>query len=164
MIRFCFSFLLLLLLLIPIASNAQKAQLYSFSEAEQYWKNKHADTLLIVNFWATWCKPCVAELPYFEQIQQEFAQQKVKVILLSLDYPDVLKSRVIPFIQKKKLKSEVWLMNESNPNDWIDAVDSGWSGAIPATLIVKPDGTYAGFYEESLDYLKLKTIIQPLLP
>jgi len=163
MIRLCFS-ILVILLGNPIASFGQQAQLVRFSEAEQYWKNGHADTLLIVNFWATWCKPCVEELPYFEQIQQEYAHKKVKVIFMSLDYPDVLESRVNPFIINKKLKSEVWLMQESNPNDWIDSVDTGWSGAIPATLIVKPDGTYTGFYEESLDYLKLKTIIQPLLP
>jgi len=163
MIRLCFS-ILVILLGNPIASFGQQAQLVRFSEAERYWKNGHADTVLIVNFWATWCKPCVAELPYFEQIQQEYAHKKVKVIFMNLDYPDVLESRVNPFIINKKLKSEVWLMQESNPNDWIDSVDTGWSGAIPATLIVKPDGTYAGFYEESLDYLKLQTIIQPLLP
>lgn len=163
MIRLSF-FILLLLLMSPVALFGQKAHLIHFSDAERYWKNEHPDTLLIVNFWATWCKPCVAELPYFEKIQQEYAHQKVKVILMSLDYPDVLKSRVNPFIQKKKIKSEVWLMHESNPNDWIDSVDSGWSGAIPATLIVKPNGVYAGFYEAPLDYLELKTIIHPLIP
>ena len=163
MIKLCF----LLSILISVntgISYSQNAVPIRFAEAEYYWKHKHVDTLLIVNFWATWCKPCVEELPYFEQIQKEFLAQKVKVILVSQDDPEQLDSRVNAFIRKKKLQSEVWLMTESNPNTWIDAVDVNWTGAIPATLIVKPNGSYAGFHEKSLNYEELKSLIHPLLP
>lgn len=97
---------------------------------------KNNDTLYIVNFWATWCKPCVAELPDFEKIHQEYKNQKVKVILVTLDFKEELKKRVIPFVAKNKYTVDVILLDETD-GTFIDKVSKDWSGAIPATLIIK---------------------------
>lgn len=98
----------------------------------------------VVNFWATWCAPCVKELPYFEAINQK---ENVDVLLVSLDFPKHKESRLLPFIKKHQLQSEVVLLDDSNENLWINAIDSTWSGALPATLIYNQSKRI--FYEQS---------------
>lgn len=94
------------------------------------------DTTYVVNFWATWCKPCVEELPSFDKLARRESGSPVVVILVSLDAPLDLEKKVIPFLRKKAYACETVLLNEQKPHLWIDAVDPSWSGAIPATLFV----------------------------
>jgi len=93
------------------------------------------DTIFFVNFWATWCKPCVEEMPLIENIQSSFKGIPVKVLLVSLDFKSQLESRLIPFIKENYIQSEVLILDEGNPNEWIPKVDKSWSGAIPACWI-----------------------------
>ncbi|MPR33325.1 redoxin domain-containing protein [Cytophagaceae bacterium SJW1-29] len=114
--------------------------------------NSNTDTTYIVNFWATWCGPCVKELPYFEQLNRSFAGQKVKIVLVSMDFVQDKDKRVVPFVERMQLKNTVWLLNEPDANSWIDRVDPSWSGALPATLILNPTNKKRAFYEKSLNY------------
>ena len=95
------------------------------------------DTTYVINFWATWCKPCIKELPYFEAVDSLYANQKLKVVLVSLDFPDQIESKLVPFVQEKELKSRVVVLLDGKYNDWIDKVSPQWSGAIPATYIYR---------------------------
>lgn len=95
---------------------------------------KSDDTLYVVNFWATWCKPCIAELPAFDSLYEKTRGTKVKIILVNLDFKEVLDEKVNPFLQRNKLRSECVLLDEVNGNEFIDKVSDRWSGAIPATL------------------------------
>lgn len=106
--------------------------------------------VLIVNFWATWCGPCVKELPYFEEVGREYADKGVKVLLVSLDFPRQKESRLIPFIEANGVESEVVLLDETDFNAFIDLVSPEWSGAIPATLFISGTGEKA-FYGESFE-------------
>ncbi len=117
--------------------------------------NSNTDTTYIVNFWATWCGPCVEELPYFEQLNRNFASQKVRIVLVSMDFVQDKDKRVVPFIEHMKIKSTVWLLNEPDANSWIDRVDPSWSGALPATLILNTKSKKRAFYEKSLNYESL---------
>jgi thiol-disulfide isomerase/thioredoxin len=117
--------------------------------------NQKSDTTYIVNFWATWCKPCIAELPSFEQVEQNYKGQNVRVLLISMDFAKELKTRVIPFVNQRKIKSRVWLLNEPDANSWIDKINSEWSGAIPATLIVNNHKNKKVFFEQKLEYSRL---------
>ncbi|GAA0873134.1 hypothetical protein GCM10009117_22810 [Gangjinia marincola] len=110
------------------------------------------DTTYVINFWATWCKPCVQELPYFETIGSRYPG-KVKVILVSLDMPQLLEKQVIPFVKKNKIQSDVLLLDDPDANGWINKVSTRWSGSIPATLIYR--GTDRTFYEQSFTYKEL---------
>ena len=97
--------------------------------------NKQNDTTYVINFWATWCKPCVAEMPYFERLHDDFAGRKLAVILVSLDFPDQIESKLIPFVEQQKLRSTVLALTDGNYNAWIDKVDPSWGGAIPVTIL-----------------------------
>ena len=89
----------------------------------------------VVNFWATWCAPCVKELPHFEQLNSE--NKKLKVVLVSLDFKTQYETALLPFLKKEQIQSEVVLLTDKDYNSWLPAVDKDWSGSIPATLILK---------------------------
>lgn len=126
----------------------------------EYLQQKN-DTTYIINFWATWCKPCIEELPAFERINKEYSGQKVKVILTSLDFPERLEKQVIPFIKKYELKSKVVLLDDPDANSWIPKVSEQWSGAIPATIIYNQQERK--FYERSFTYDELKSELTSIL-
>ena len=107
------------------------------------------DTTYVINFWATWCKPCVKELPYFEALNASLQGQKAKVVLVSLDFPKKVKSSLVPFVEKRQLQSDVLVLLDGKYNDWIDQVAPQWTGAIPATLIYK--GQHRRFIGEAVE-------------
>jgi thiol-disulfide isomerase/thioredoxin len=123
----------------------------------------NSDTIYVVNFWATWCKPCVEELPAFEKLHTTYRDKKVKVILVSCDFTKQLDTKVIPFVKNKKLTADVRLMNETDPNTWIDRVDSRFTGAIPATLIINGSKEFRFFKEGETTYEELENTIKPLI-
>ncbi len=134
--------------------------MYSFEELSPLL-HKDNDTTYVVNFWATWCKPCVKELPAFEQLGEAYQDQKVKVLLVSLDFPDHLESKVVPFVRNRKIQSDVVLLDDPDANSWIPKVAEEWSGAIPATVIYQGDKRQ--FYERSFTYGELETELKTIL-
>lgn len=120
------------------------------------------DKIYIINFWATWCAPCIKEIPYFEQIYSNYKHQNVEVILISLDFAEHIERRVIPFMEKNNLQSKVVVLDDTNSNYWIPLVDPQWSGAIPATLIYHKN--HRKFYEKSFTYNELENELKTFLP
>lgn len=120
-----------------------------------------SDTVYVVNFWATWCGPCVAELPHFEKLQEQHKGQKFKLLLVSLDNKNVVETKVASFIQKKNLTAEVVVLAEKDPNKWVDKVDESWTGSIPATLIFNK--SQKAFYEKQFETLEeLMEVFTPM--
>lgn len=138
-------------------SKAQNATVIKFNDFEKLTA-KQNDTTYVINFWATWCKPCVTELPYFETVNEKYASAKVKVLLISLDFKKTILA-VDSFITKRNIKSEVYLLDEINYNNWIDKVDTTWSGAIPVTLIINNKKKYHRFYEKDFTLEELEKAI-----
>lgn len=124
-----------------------------------YWKNAETDTVRVLNFWATWCGPCVKELPAFDSLQAKYADQNVQVILISNDFRKNVEQKLLQFIQQKGLKSQVVFLDERNPNDFINLVDPSWSGAIPATLILSGRNKSFRFHEGELEYDELEKML-----
>jgi len=128
----------------------------TFDQLQPFLQLKN-DTVYLVNFWATWCAPCVAELPAIGAVEKKYAGKKFKVLLVSLDIPSQLTSRLKPFVKSKKIASEVVLLNDPNQNRWIDLVDKEWSGEIPFTLIY--GNNFRESYSKSFTFNTLDSII-----
>lgn len=110
--------------------------------------------LYIINFWATWCRPCVEEIPYFEKINEQYKDKGVETILVSLDFKEDLKEKVQPFVNKNQLKSKIYLLDVEKQKGWIDEINPNWSGAIPATLFLSKKNTVFKEGELSLEELE----------
>ncbi len=98
---------------------------------------KEDDTVRVINFWATWCAPCVKEMPYFVKAHEKYRDQKVKFLLVNLDMPSNLEELVLPFMERFNIQAKVVLLDDPDANRWIPVVDQRWTGAIPATVIYK---------------------------
>lgn len=131
-----------------------KVESYDY-DGLSFFLNQKDDTVYVVNFWATWCAPCIKELPSFEEIGKQYKDKNVKVILVSLDFPKKVASSLIPFIERKKLVSQVLHLDDPDANSWIEKIDENWSGAIPATIIYINETK--AFYEQSFTYEELET-------
>ena len=151
--------ILFLFLLDSHLSKGQSTAVIKFNQLENTL-NRQDDTLRIINFWATWCAPCVKELPYFEKARRTHADEKVKILLVSLDYRDALESKLKPFISRQHIRSSVVLLDEPDYNTWIDKVAPEWSGALPMTLVVKKSQNIRKFFEKPLKKGELESIIQ----
>ena len=133
-----------LFLLIPFSLFTQEAVVSLNYEQLQPLLHQKSEKIQVVNFWATWCAPCIKELPYFEELNK---LDNVEVLLVSLDFPKHKQKRLIPFVEKHKLQSKVVHLDDENENHWINDISTSWSGALPATLIYSQNRR--GFYEQS---------------
>lgn len=147
---------LLMILFLKVNAYSQNVSVYKIDDLLKRIHN-NSDTTYVVNFWATWCKPCVAELPDFEKLHLNYHAKKVKVILVSMDFKEELEKRVQPFVLKNKYTTEIVLLDEVNGNDFINKISESWSGAIPATLITRNNKSIHQFLEKKLTYDVLVT-------
>lgn len=150
-------FILNILGLYAITAHAQEVHVSSWRQLLDRI-DRGSDTTFVVNFWATWCAPCVAELPNFEKLQQNYSNRPLRVLLVSLDFKSLLESEVRPFVQKKGLKNEVFLLDENDPQQFIDRVSKEWTGALPATLFINRKRNLYRFFEEEFSMEELNKI------
>lgn len=138
------------------APREQKVRVLDFKQLEPLLHLKN-DTVYLVNFWATWCAPCVKELPSIMAVEQKYAGKKFKVLLVSLDMPTQVNSRLMPFLRSNKITSEVVLLDDPDQNSWIEKIDKQWGGEIPFTLFYGRG--FRESYTEAFSYRTLDSII-----
>lgn len=114
------------------------------------------DTIYVVNFWATFCKPCVAEIPDFIKITDKYKAQKVKLILVSLDLPSYYPAKIAGFAKKHGFNASILWLNETNADHFCPMIDPKWSGAIPSTIMVKAKTGHKQFFEEEMNAAKFE--------
>ena len=120
------------------------------------------DTTYVVNFWATWCKPCIKEIPYFKELDSTYKDQKFKLLLVSLDFPKDVETELVSFAREQNIESKVVVLLDGKYNDWIDKVSPDWSGAIPATYIF--NRKRSELFERSFENTQeLIDIVEPFL-
>ncbi|GAA4270697.1 TlpA family protein disulfide reductase [Hyunsoonleella aestuarii] len=147
----------------PIAlseNSKDELEIYDFDGFKKFL-NKNDDKIYVINFWATWCAPCVKELPYFEKLNAIYENKNVEVVLVSLDFPHLYESKLKPYIKNKNLKSKVVALDDPDMNSWIPLVSQEWSGSIPATVIYNKDKKQ--FYEQSFTYAELEKEVNQFL-
>ena len=144
-----------------LIKSSSQVQVVDFAGLEKFLQ-QYEDRTTVINFWATWCVPCVKELPYFEQVTGQYDQDDVVVVLVSLDFSKQIDTQLKPFLKKNNLQSKVIVLDDPDQNTWIDKVDPRWSGAIPVTIIRK--GDRQEFHEKSFhSFEELNTLIQSFL-
>lgn len=144
----------------PIDISDVHVETFNYNQLEPLLNMKD-DKVYVINFWATWCKPCVEELPAFEKLNANYKDKNVEVILVSLDFPKQIEKRLKPYIKRKNLQSQVVLLDDVNEDVWIQKINENWSGAIPATLIYNKNKRE--FYEQSFNYQTLETELKTFL-
>ena len=138
-----------------IDKNATIEVLDQFEELQSIIDAQGND-VLVLNFWSTYCPPCIKELPLFKRVESEYQDKKVRVLLISLDNVKQLDSRVYPFVRKNKIKQEIMVLKDQNYSKWTDDIDESWYGALPATLIIKGEKRHFRFGSyETYDDLKM---------
>ena len=140
--------------------NQKAVKVVTFEQLQPLLQ-KENDTVYLINFWATWCAPCLKEIPSFEQLGEMYRDKKVKILMVSLDFPNQLQARLIPFIEREEMRNEVILLDDPRSNRWIPLVDEEWTGAIFATFIY--GNGFSKFYQKEFTYDELEETILPLL-
>ena len=158
-----FAYLLVLFIVFSFNSVlAQKVEVIKFPKLQEIIDAKQP-SMKVINFWATWCKPCIEELPYFEEVNKIYAGDDFEVVLVSLDFVEDLDEKVKLFVEKKGLQSKLYLLDETDYDKIINEIDASWSGAIPATLIVDHRKGKKDFYERQFKEGELSQIIKTLI-
>lgn len=158
LILFVFS----LLILKPETSAGQEVNKIRVPDLEKIL-SAGEDKLLVINFWATWCPPCVKELPHFQKVAKEYNTDKVSFLLVSIDFPSQIDSHLRPFLKKNNVALDVALMMDTDQNEWIDKVDPSWQGNIPVTLILNNAKKTRIFHPGDLNESELRNMINSLL-
>ncbi|HMJ69471.1 MAG TPA: TlpA disulfide reductase family protein [Cyclobacteriaceae bacterium] len=120
------------------------------------------EDIRVINFWATWCAPCIKELPLFEKLNS--GRKDVKVTLVSMDMVlDPNPAKVHKFVTRRKLASSVLILDETDQNAYIDAIEKEWSGALPATIVINSKTGKRKFVERELHEGELEKLIDEVL-
>ncbi len=135
-------------------------EIYDFNGLEKFL-HQEDDKVHVVNFWATWCAPCVKELPHFEELYKNYKDKSVEVLLVSLDFPKQYEKKLKPFIVKHNLQSKVLVLDDVDMNSWIPKIDENWDGAIPVTIIYNKDKRQ--FYSQTFTYNQLEKEVEQFL-
>ncbi|WP_336128358.1 TlpA disulfide reductase family protein [Mesoflavibacter sp. CH_XMU1422-2] len=158
-------YILPILVVLLMVSCKEESKEITFTEVDynglEKVLNKQDNKTYVVNFWATWCAPCVKELPYFERINKQYKDKNVEVVLVSLDFPKHFDTKLKNFINEKQLQSELYALNDMDSNYWIPKVNKDWSGAIPATLIY--NSNKREFFEQAFEYDELERTLNRFL-
>lgn len=127
----------------------------------------NADTVRVINFWATSCRPCIEEMPDFDRLHREYSIAKneakpLQVVFVSLDFKRDVEPIVIPFVKKRGFAARCVFLGAPKSAE-IDAVDTSWTGSMPATLIIGTKPGQRMFYERKLRYEELKDFVKTYL-
>lgn len=150
---------LLVIALLRFELYAQGIPVLKFSQLHQRLQPS-SDSVYVVNFWATWCGPCVEELPVFNELARVYARKNVKFLLVSFDNPDSVLS-LSRFVAQQRLLPEVVVLDEPDFDSWIDQVSPKWQGALPATLILARGGRE--FLERQVKFEEMRAKLDKVL-
>jgi len=132
-----------------VAANSQTIAKWKIEDVVNSYSAKN-DTVYVVNFWATFCKPCIEEIPGFIRIVEKYKTQKVKLLLVSVDLPAFYPAKIAGFAKKNNYNAQIVWLNETNADHFCPAIDEKWSGAIPSTIIVNNKTGYRKFVEDQM--------------
>jgi thiol-disulfide isomerase/thioredoxin len=119
--------------------------------------------VVLVNFWATWCEPCVEEFPDLMKLAREYRPRGLEIIFVSIDDPEEINAKVLPFLQAQNVSFQTYIKQAKDDEAFINAIDPNWSGAIPATFIYDANGMLVKRLVAQQNYETFAEAVQPLL-
>ena len=143
-----------------IDKNATIEILDQFEELQTIIDSE-SDNVLVLNFWSTYCPPCIKEMPHFNQLASAYQNRNIRILLISLDDVSQLDARIYPFVKKHNIQQEVMVLKDQNYTKWTEKIDESWYGALPATLIIYEGkrnfrfGSYETYDDLKLDVEKM---------
>ena len=141
-------------------TNSQTIEKWKIEDLEKYIEKSDAPT--IVNFWATYCVPCLKEIPYFEETVKKHKNKGIKLLLVSLDFKEAYPDKVTSFVDKRKFTSQVVWLDETNADYFCPKIDSTWSGVMPATLFINNKKSVRSFFEEEMSKEKFEEEVKKI--
>ena len=154
-------FIIIFLLFLAASTDAQNIKEVKIADLEKIIAE--SKTPLIVTFWATWCGPCIQEIPYFLEEVKDHKKDSLAILLVSLDFKEAFPKTIASFADKRKMKAPIVWLNETNADYFCPKIDAKWSGAIPATLFINNKKGYRKFVEEQISHETLKLEIKAIL-
>ena len=142
-------------------ASTQSIPTWKITDLEEYIAK--SETPIIVNFWATYCVPCIKEIPYFQEVVAKYKEDGVKLLLVSLDFKEAFPDKVSEFAKKRKFTSPIVWLDETNADYFCPRVDSTWSGVMPATLFVNNKKGHRSFFEEEMPKEKFEGELKKIL-
>lgn len=122
---------------------------------------KPNDTTYIINFFATWCGPCMMEMPILNKFYSEHQNTNMQLLFVSLDNAGTLKKLPVK-LKKLGVEAPVYLLNESSDFSWLPYIDSRWQGSIPATMVVNHKKNVKAFFETPMEKGQLEFYLKKL--
>ncbi len=155
--------LLLIVMTIGLMASAQKPAIEKWKVQDLEAAIRNAEGPTIFNFWATFCKPCIEEIPWFEQLVKKYESHGVKLVLVSLDFAESYPKKIADFAAKRKFTAPITFLDETNADIFCPAVDESWSGVLPASLFINHATGYRNFHEEQIKKEKLEEEIKAMI-
>ena len=121
--------------------------------------NTPSEKIQVINFWATWCGPCVKEMPLIEKLGQERGDIRITLVSMDLEL-DSNPNKVFKFVERKAIKSDVLILDAPDPNSWIDKIEKQWNGSLPATIIINTKTGKRAFAGKELKEGELESLIE----
>jgi len=144
-------FIIFILLSVKFTYSQELIYLNNLEDIENI-KKESAGKVMVINFWATWCKPCVEEFPDLIKIHHDFKNDNVKLILISLDFKEDIDSKLYLFLKNNNVDFTTYHLEVRNPDDIINYFDKKWDGGIPATFIFDKSGNLQQYILGSRDF------------
>ena len=146
-----------------LAATIYSQQIRSVKVTELEKIIKESKKPLVIDFWATFCVPCLQEIPYFQEITEKYRSQEVSILLVSLDLKEYYPDSIIATVKKHKISQPVVWLNETNADYFCPKIDTTWTGGMPSSLFVNNATGYHKFFEEPLSKEKLEDEVRVMV-
>lgn len=140
-----------------LSVRAQEIPAWKLTDLRNYLQKEQG--VLVVNFWATFCKPCMEEMPHLLSLAEKYRNKDVKLLLVNLDMSSQYPKKLKRFVKKNRISATVVWLDETNADIFCPAVDPKWSGSIPATLFLNSVTGYRRLAEGEMDATELEKAI-----